>query len=96
MRRPGNHFFFWTGGQTLEGLAMTHEKSAEHGYHCIEFACFRPEHFDLDRLARASRELDMRIGLTMGLPVEMDVSSKNADAVAVAESAGRRTTNACA
>ena len=81
MRRLGIHSFVWTGGQTQEGLEMALERSAEHGYRCIEFAYLRPERFDLDRLARKSRELDVQIGVTMGLPPDKDVSSEDPDAV---------------
>lgn len=82
MKRLGIHSFVWTGGQTQEGLEMALEKSAQHGYRCIEFAYLRPELFDLDRLARKSQELDVQIGVTMGLPLDKDISSTDPDAVA--------------
>ncbi|QHQ35110.1 sugar phosphate isomerase/epimerase family protein [Algicella marina] len=82
MKRLGIHSFVWTGGQTQEGLEMALEKSAEHGYRCIEFAYLRPELFDLDRLARKSQELDVQIGVTMGLPPEKDVSAEEPERVA--------------
>ncbi|NVK35068.1 MAG: sugar phosphate isomerase/epimerase [Rhodobacteraceae bacterium] len=81
MRRIGIHSFVWTGGQTQEGLELALEKSAEHGYLCIEFAYLRPELFDLDRLARKAQSLDVQIGVTMGLPIEKDVSSEDIDCV---------------
>ena len=82
MRHLGIHSFVWTGGQTQDGLEMALEKSAEHGYRCIEFAYLRPELFDLDRLAKKSGELDVQIGVTMGLPLNKDVSSEDPDVVA--------------
>ena len=82
MRRLGIHSFVWTGGQTQDGLEMALEKSAEHGYRMIEFAYLRPERFDLDRLSRKARGLDIEIVVTMGLPAEADVSSEDAAAVA--------------
>jgi D-psicose/D-tagatose/L-ribulose 3-epimerase len=82
MRRLGIHSFVWTGGQTQEGLEMALEKSAEHGYRTIEFAYLRPELFDLDRLARKAQSLDVEIGVTMGLPLDKDVSSEDASVVA--------------
>lgn len=82
MKRLGIHSFVWTDGQTQQGLEMALEKSAEHGYRCIEFAYLRPELFDLDRLAKKSQELDVQIGVTMGLPRDKDVSSENPTAVA--------------
>ncbi len=82
MRRLGIHSFVWTGGQTQEGLEMALEKSAEHGYRTIEFAYLRPEKFDLARLARKAEALDVEIGVTMGLPLDKDVSSEDRDCVA--------------
>ena len=82
MKRLGIHSFVWTGGQTQEGLEMALEKSAEHGYRCIEFAYLRPELFDLDRLAKKSRDLDIQISVTMGLPLAKDVSSEDVNVVA--------------
>ena len=78
----GIHSFVWTGGQTQDGLELALEKSAEHGYRTIEFAYLRPELFDLDRLAKRARALDVEIGVTMGLPLAKDISSEDPDAVA--------------
>ena len=61
---------------------MALEKSAEHGYRAIEFAYLRPELFDLDRLARKAQALDVEIGVTMGLPLDKDVSSEDRETVA--------------
>ena len=77
MGRLGIHSFVWTGGQTQEGLETALRKTAEHGYRTIEFAYLRPEKFDLDRLARLAQSLDVQIGVTMGLPLDKDVSSED-------------------
>lgn len=82
MKRLGIHSFVWTGGQTQEGLELALEKSAEHGYKTIEFAYLKPELFDLDRLAKRAQSLDLTIGVTMGLPLDADVSDTDADSVA--------------
>jgi D-psicose/D-tagatose/L-ribulose 3-epimerase len=82
MRRLGIHSFVWTGGQTQDGLEMALRKSAEHGYRTIEFAYLRPEKFDLDRLAKLAQSLDLEIGVTMGLPLDRDISSEDAGIVA--------------
>jgi D-psicose/D-tagatose/L-ribulose 3-epimerase len=81
MRRLGIHSFVWTNGQTQAGLEMALEKSAACGYRTIEFAYLRPENFDLDRLAKKAKSLDMEIGVTMGLPLDKDVSSEDAATV---------------
>ncbi|RWA85787.1 sugar phosphate isomerase/epimerase [Mesorhizobium sp.] len=82
MRRLGIHSFVWTNGQSQEGLEMALEKSAEHGYRLIEFAYLRPEKFDLDRLAKKAKELDIEIVVTMGLSADVDVSSEDKAVVA--------------
>ncbi|WP_430439369.1 sugar phosphate isomerase/epimerase family protein [Shinella sp.] len=82
MRRLGIHSFVWTGGQTQEGLEMALRKTAEHGYRAIEFAYLRPEKFDLDHLAKLAQSLDVEIGVTMGLPIDRDVSSEDQTVVA--------------
>ncbi|MFV0384011.1 sugar phosphate isomerase/epimerase family protein [Paracoccus sp. (in: a-proteobacteria)] len=85
MGRLGIHSFVWTGGQTQEGLEMALNKTAEHGYRTIEFAYLRPEKFDLDRLARLAQSLDVEIGVTMGLPLDKDVSAEDPATVAAGE-----------
>jgi D-psicose/D-tagatose/L-ribulose 3-epimerase len=87
MRRLGIHSFVWTGGQTQEGLETALEKTAEHGYRTIEFAYLRPEKFNLDRLAKLAKSLDVEIGVTMGLGLKNDISSEDEAAV----KAGKRT-----
>ncbi|ADV11581.1 sugar phosphate isomerase/epimerase family protein [Mesorhizobium ciceri] len=77
MRRLGIHSFVWTNGLTQEGLEMALAKSADHGYRLIEFAYLRPEKFDLDRLAKQAKELDIEIVVTMGLSADADVSSED-------------------
>lgn len=77
MRRLGIHSFVWTNGQTQAGLEMALEKSAACGYQTIEFAYLRPENFNLDRLAKKAQSLGMEIGVTMGLPLDRDVSSED-------------------
>lgn len=82
MRRLGIHSFVWTGGQTQEGLEMALRKSAEHGYKTIEFAYLRPEKFDIAKLGKLAQSLDVEIGVTMGLPLDKDISSEDPAAVA--------------
>lgn len=61
---------------------MALRKTAEHGYRTIEFAYLRPEIFNLDKLAKLAQSLDVEIGVTMGLSLDKDVSSENAEEVA--------------
>ena len=77
MGRLGIHSFVWTGGETQEGLETALDRSAECDYRLIEFAYLRPEKFDLDRLAKKAQALDIQIAVTMGLPLNADVSSED-------------------
>jgi D-psicose/D-tagatose/L-ribulose 3-epimerase len=85
MRRLGIHSFVWTGGQTQDGLEMALRKSAEHGYRTIEFAYLQPERFNLDQLAKLAQSLDVEIGVTMGLPLDKDISSDDPGTVKAGE-----------
>jgi len=75
MRKLGIHSFVWTDGGTQAGLEEAMEKSAACGYRLIELAYLRPEKFDLDRLGKKARSLDLEIAVTMGLPFGADVSN---------------------
>ena len=86
MRRLGIHSFVWTDGRTQDGLEKALEKSAEHGYRAIEFAYLQPEKFDLDRLSQKAQSLDIEIGVTIGLPLDADVSSEDESVVRRGES----------
>ena len=81
MRRLGIHSFVWTDGRTQSGLEEAMEKAAECGYRIIELAYLRPEEFDLDRLSKRAKALDLDIVVTMGLPRSADVSSEDAEVV---------------
>jgi D-psicose/D-tagatose/L-ribulose 3-epimerase len=75
----------WTDGATGQSLISAMEQSAACGYQLIELAYLKPEKFDLDRLAQRARSLGLDIAVTMGLPLEADVSSEDKDAVARGE-----------
>jgi D-psicose/D-tagatose/L-ribulose 3-epimerase len=85
MGRLGIHSFVWTGGGTQDELERALEQSAECGYRLIEFAYLKPEKFNLDRLAQKAQSLDVDIAVTMGLPLNADVSSEDAAAVKAGE-----------
>jgi D-psicose/D-tagatose/L-ribulose 3-epimerase len=86
MGRLGIHSFVWTGGATQVMLEEAMEKSAACGYRLIEFAYLRPEKFKLDQLAKRAAALDLQIAVTMGLPLNADVSNDEPDVVKAGES----------
>lgn len=85
MGRLGIHSFVWTGGATQSMLEDAMEKSAACGYRLIEFAYLRPEKFNLDQLAKRASALDLQIAVTMGLPLNADVSNEDAEVVKAGE-----------
>ena len=85
MRRLGIHSFVWTDGRTQEGLERAMEQAAECGYRIIELSYLRPEDFDLDRLARRAKSLDLDVVVTIGLPKTADVSSEDPEVVRAGE-----------
>jgi D-psicose/D-tagatose/L-ribulose 3-epimerase len=85
MGRLGIHSFVWTGGGTQAMLEDAMENSAACGYKLIEFAYLRPEKFNLDQLAKRAASLDLQIAVTMGLPLDADVSSEDAGTVKAGE-----------
>ncbi|CAN7627034.1 sugar phosphate isomerase/epimerase family protein [Rhizobium sp. LjRoot254] len=85
MGRLGIHSFVWTGGATQAMLEDAMEKSAACGYRLIEFAYLRPEKFNLDQLAKRASALDLEIAVTMGLPLNADVSNDDAEVVKAGE-----------
>jgi D-psicose/D-tagatose/L-ribulose 3-epimerase len=85
MAKLGIHSFVWTDGATEAGIEGAMEKSAACGYRLIELAYLRPEKFDLDRLARKAKSLDLDIAVTMGLPLAADVSSEDPAVVKAGE-----------
>lgn len=56
---------------------MALRNSAAHGYRSIEYAYLRHQRFNPDRRARLARSLNVEIGVTMGLPLDKDISSKD-------------------
>jgi D-psicose/D-tagatose/L-ribulose 3-epimerase len=81
----GIHSFVWTDGGTELGIEGAMEKSAACGYRLIELAYLRPEKFNLDRLAKKARSLQLDVAVTLGLPANADVSSDNPSVVKAGE-----------
>jgi D-psicose/D-tagatose/L-ribulose 3-epimerase len=81
----GIHSFVWTDGGTERGIEGAMENSAACGYQLIELAYLRPEKFNLDRLAKKAKSLDLDIAVTMGLMPTADVSSEDPAVVKAGE-----------
>src|ERR1700760_3760542 len=85
MGKLGIHSFVWTDGGAEAGIEAAMENSAKCGYKLIELAYLRPEKFNLDRLAKKAKSLDLDIAVTMGLPLAADVSSEDPAVVKAGE-----------
>jgi D-psicose/D-tagatose/L-ribulose 3-epimerase len=85
MGKLGIHSFVWTDGGTESGIEGAMENSAKCGYRLIELAYLRPEKFNLDRLAKKAKSLDLDIAVTMGLPLSADVASEDPAVVKAGE-----------
>lgn len=81
----GIHSFVWTDGGSEAGIEEAMEKSAACGYRLIELAYLRPEKFNLERLARKAKSLQLNVAVTMGLPPAADVSSDDPSIVKAGE-----------
>lgn len=101
MDKLGIHSFVWTGGTTQEDLEGAMEKSHRLGYRLIEFPRLDPRKFDVAWLARRLQDYELAVAVTMGLPLEGDISSRDAavvrrgeeilsDAVAITRDLGGR------
>ncbi|MDT3379834.1 sugar phosphate isomerase/epimerase [Labrys portucalensis] len=81
MDKLGIHSFVWTGGTTQQDLEGAMEKSHRLGYKLIEFPRLDPRKFDVSWLAQRLKDYDLAVTVTMGLPLEGDISSEDAAVV---------------
>lgn len=87
MKTLGIHSFVWTGGTTQQDLEGAMEKSNRLGYGLIEFPRLDPSKFDVAWLAQRLRDYNLKVVVTMGLPLDSDISSEDAAAIARGEAA---------
>jgi len=81
----GIHSFVWTGGTTEQELEAAVVASAELGYQLIEFPRLDPKQFDVAWLAKRLDECGLKVVVSMGLPLDCDVSSEDPETVARGE-----------
>jgi D-psicose/D-tagatose/L-ribulose 3-epimerase len=77
----GIHAFVWTGGSATEDLEGAMEKTHRLGYKLIEFPRLDPTKFDIGWLAKRLAEYDLKVAVTMGLPLDSDITSDDKAAV---------------
>jgi len=77
----GIHAFVWTGGSSQSELEMAMEKSAALGYGLIEFPRLDPARFDVSWLAKRLEDHQLKVVVTLGLALNNDISSEDADTV---------------
>ena len=81
MEKLGIHSFVWTGGTTQQELEGAMEKSHRLGYKLIEFPRLDPKKFDVSWLAKRLKDYELRVAVTMGLPLDGDISSEDSAVV---------------
>ena len=81
LEKLGIHAFVWTGGSGVEDLEGAMEKSHRLGYRLIEFPRLDPTKFDIGWLAKRLAHYELRVAVTMGLPVDSDICSDDPAAV---------------
>ncbi|WP_413991030.1 sugar phosphate isomerase/epimerase family protein [Labrys okinawensis] len=77
MEKLGIHSFVWTGGTTQQELEGAMEKSHRLGYKLIEFPRLDPKKFDVSWLAKRLGDYELKVTVTMGLPLDGDISSED-------------------
>jgi len=77
----GIHSFVWTGGSSQSELEKAMEQSAALGYGLIEFPRLDPAKFDVAWLAKRLQDYQLKVVVTLGLPLNSDISSEDADTV---------------
>jgi D-psicose/D-tagatose/L-ribulose 3-epimerase len=77
MEKLGIHAFVWTGSSLEKDLEFAARKAKETGYNLVEFPRLDPKKFSVASFARKLKEMEMRVAVTMGLPLDADISSED-------------------
>jgi D-psicose/D-tagatose/L-ribulose 3-epimerase len=77
MEKLGIHAFVWTGSSAAKDLEGAMKKSHEAGFRLIEFPRLDPTKFDVPWLARRLKDFELGVAVTMGLPLNADISSED-------------------
>jgi D-psicose/D-tagatose/L-ribulose 3-epimerase len=85
MAKIGVHSFVWSAGSSKDELEQTLVRSHELGFKLVEFSYLDPELVDVKWLASRIKELDLDVAVSMGLPLDGDISSEVPSVVANGE-----------
>ena len=77
MGKLGIHAFVWTGSSAAKDLEGAMKKSHEAGFRLIEFPRLDPTKFDVPWLAHRLQDFELGVAVTMGLPLNADISSED-------------------
>ncbi|TIN67379.1 MAG: sugar phosphate isomerase/epimerase [Mesorhizobium sp.] len=75
MSRIGIHSFVWSAGSAQADLERTLANTREAGFDLIEFSYLDPANVDIGGLARRIADLGLGVAISIGLPVDGDISS---------------------
>lgn len=82
MSKIGVHSYVWSAGSSKSELEKALINSHELGFDLVEFSYLDPAEVDVKWLAGRLKELKLDVAISMGLPLEGDISSDDAATVA--------------
>lgn len=85
MSKIGVHSFVWSAGSSKDELDKALSRSHELQFKLIEFSYLDPKQVDVKWLASRIEELGLDVAISMGLPLEADISSHDPAVVAKGE-----------
>ena len=78
MSKIGVHSFVWSASSSRADLEKALDRTREAGFDLVEFSYLDPAAVDVKWLAGRIRELGLDVAVSMGLPLEGDISSEDA------------------
>jgi len=79
MSKLGIHSFVWSAGSSRQEIETALTRTKEAGFDLIELSYLDPKVVDIPWLARRLEELGLGVAISMGLPVDGDISSADQD-----------------
>ena len=82
MNKLGLHALVWVGGWSREECETAITKTAEIGYDYIEIPALDPSTIDVNFTRSKLEQHNLGATVSLGLPIEADISSEDPDTVA--------------
>ncbi|RCS21800.1 sugar phosphate isomerase/epimerase [Phyllobacterium salinisoli] len=82
MSKIGVHSYVWSAGSSKDEIEKALANTHDLGFDLIEFSYLDPAQVDVDWLAARLKTLNLDVAISMGLPLEGDISSRDPAVVA--------------